>query len=75
MEQKLTVLFAIVAIILIASVLLQSGKARGASQALSGGIDLFADRKERGSEIFITRFTYVLATLFCGIAFILSVVI
>ena len=42
----------IVSILLIAVVLLQSGKAESASQIIQGGTsDLFANRKERGFEL------------------------
>ena len=55
----------IVSILLIAIVLLQAGKAEGASQAMMGGNDtLFKNRKERGGELFITRLTF-----FLGVAF------
>ena len=55
----------IVAILLIAIVLLQAGKAEGASSAMMGGNDsLFKNRKERGGELFITRLTLVLGVLF-----------
>ena len=41
----------IVSVLLIAIVLLQSGKASDASQIISGGnTELFANQKERGSE-------------------------
>ena len=43
----------VVSILLIAVVLLQSGKAESASQIIQGGTsDLFANRKERGFELF-----------------------
>lgn len=62
----------IVSILLIAIVLLQSGKAESASNVISGGNDnLFSNRKERGGELFITRATFVLGALF----FILCLVI
>lgn len=55
----------IVSILLIAIVLLQSGKAEAASQIIQGGnSDLFANRKERGFELFITRVTFVLGFAF-----------
>ena len=55
----------ILSILLIAIVLLQSGKAESASQIIQGGnSDLFANRKERGFELFITRLTYVLGFTF-----------
>lgn len=59
------VLLIIVSILLIAIILLQSGKAEGASSIISGGNDaLFKNRKERGGELFITY-----ATMFLGLAF------
>ena len=55
----------IIAILLIAIVLLQAGKAEGASAAMMGGNDsLFKNRKERGGELFITRLTFVLGAIF-----------
>ena len=58
-------LLIIVSILLIAIVLLQSGKAEGASSIITGGNeDLFKNRKERGGELFITRLTF-----FLGVAF------
>lgn len=66
------VLLIIISILLIAVSLLQSGKAESASQAISGGsLNLFADRKERGVELFISRFTMALGILF----FVISVVL
>ena len=50
--------------LLVVIVLLQSAKAEGA-QIISGGqSELFANRKERGSELVITRITAVLAAAF-----------
>lgn len=61
----------IVSLILITIVLLQSKKADGASSIISGGnTNLFANRKERGPELFITRLTYLLGFTF----FIVSLV-
>lgn len=55
----------IVSILIIAIVLLQSGKAESASNIISGANDtLFANRKERGGELFITRATIVLGAIF-----------
>lgn len=63
----------IISILLIAIVLLQSGKAESASQIIQGGSsDLFADRKERGFELFITRVTYILGVLFFVLCLIIS---
>lgn len=55
----------IISICLIVIVLLQSSKAEGASQIFSGGnSDLFSQRKERGTELAISRIT-----MFLGLAF------
>lgn len=55
----------VICIILIALVLLQSSKAEGASQIITGGNgDLFKERKERGSELFISRATLILGIIF-----------
>ena len=63
----------IISILLIAIVLLQSGKAESASQIIQGGSsDLFANRKERGFELFITRLTYVLGFSFFVLCLIIS---
>lgn len=63
----------IVSVLLIAIVLLQSGKAESASQIIQGGnSDLFANRKERGFELFITRLTYVLGFSFFVLCLIIS---
>ena len=61
----------IISILLIVIVLLQSGKAESASQILSGGnSDLFSKRKERGSELVISRLTLVLGLSFFIICFV-----
>ena len=59
------VVLIIVSILLIAITLLQSGKAESASNAITGGNDsLFANRKERGGELFMSRLTLVLGIIF-----------
>ncbi len=58
-------LLIIVSSLLIAIVLLQSGKAEGASSIITGGnSDLFKNRKERGGELVITRLTFCLGVAF-----------
>ena len=65
-------LLIIVSILLIGIVLLQSGKAEGASSIISGGNDdLFKNRKERGGELFVTYVTAVLGVAFFVICIIL----
>ena len=55
----------IISILLIIIVLLQSSKAEGGAQIISGGqSELFSNRKERGSELIITRITMVLGLAF-----------
>ena len=69
------ILFLIIAILLIIIVLLQSGKAEGTSGIISGGnIDLFNKRKERGSELFISRLTLVLGILFFVLTIVMDVI-
>lgn len=63
----------IVSILLIAIVLLQSNKAEGASQIITGGnSDLFTNRKERGLELIISRFTMGLGLSFFIISLIME---
>lgn len=65
------VLLIIVSILLIGIVLLQSGKAEGASSIITGGnSDLFKNRKERGGELFVTY-----TTAFLGIVFFILCII
>lgn len=69
----MNILLIIVSILLIAIGLLQSGKAESASNVISGGNDsLFANRKERGGELFITRLTAGLGVAFFIICIIMS---
>ncbi len=64
----------VICVLLIAIVLLQSNKAEGASQIISGGnADLFSKRKERGSELFISRLTFTLGGLFFIICVLMNV--
>ncbi len=61
----------VISILLIVIVLLQSNKAESGAQIISGGnSDLFSNRKERGSELVITRITFILGMAF----FIISLV-
>ncbi len=67
------VLLIIISILLIAIVLLQAGKAESASSVIAGGNDaLFANRKERGGELFITRLTMVLGAMFFIVCLIIG---
>ena len=63
----------IVSVMLIAIVLLQSNKAEGASQIISGGnSDLFGQRKERGVELVISRLTKNKRALFFIICLVMN---
>lgn len=63
----------IISILLIAIVLLQSNKAEGASQIISGGnSDLFSNRKERGLELFISRLTMALGLTFFVVSLVME---
>ena len=65
----------VISILLIIIVLLQSGKAEAASQIISGGnLDLFNKRKERGSELFISRLTMLLGIIFFVLTIIMDVI-
>ncbi len=58
----LQILLVIISICIIALALLQSGKAEGVISALTGqSSGLFAQTKERGAELIITRITAGLA--------------
>ena len=63
----------IISLLLIAIVLLQSNKAEGASQIISGGnSDLFSQRKERGTELLISRITMTLGLIFFLVSLVME---
>lgn len=63
----------VVSIMLILLVLIQSGKADGASNSIMGGnSDLFANRKERGGEIILTRLTAIVGIIFFVLCLIMT---
>lgn len=67
------IILIIVSIILIALVLLQSGKASDAGQIITGGNSmLMGQMKERGPEKFLTRLTYLTGILFIVLSMILG---
>lgn len=69
------VVLMIVSVLLISVVLLQSDKAEDAGNILVGASsELFAERKERGFELFISRFTLVLGIIFFVICLIMSII-
>jgi preprotein translocase subunit SecG len=60
----------IVSILLIAIVLLQAGKVSDGDIFTGSNSELFKNRKERGGELFITRATLVLGSIYFIICFI-----
>ena len=66
----------IVSALMIILSLLQSGKTDGMSGAFTGngGLNLFANVKERGSEIVISNFTLVLGIIFFALVIIIRLV-
>ena len=65
----------VISILLIIIVLLQSGKAESAGQIMNGGnSDLFANRKERGLELFISRLTMLLGVVYFSLALFIILV-
>ena len=69
------VVLMIISVLLISVVLLQSDKSESASNILLGSSsDLFKNRKERGFELFLSRFTLVLGILFFVICVIMSLI-
>jgi len=70
----LEVALLVVSVLIIAIVLLQSNKASDAGQIITGGNEaLFAQTKERGVELLISRVTILLGVIFFVISFILFV--
>lgn len=66
-------LLMLISILLIAIVLLQSGKAESSGNIMTGAnAALFVNRKERGIELVISRLTMLLGILFFVISFIMG---
>lgn len=65
MKIALMVLLAIASIVLILSVLLQSGNSAGLSGSIAGGAEqLFGKKKSKGYEALLSKITVVCAVLF-----------
>lgn len=65
------VLEILVSIVLIASVLLQSGRSAGFSGAITGGAEQLMGNKARGMDVIFRKITSVCAILFIVLAIIL----
>ena len=62
--------------VLIILVLMQSSKSTDVNNIMSGGTsDLFKNRKERGSELVISRLTLILGLVFVIICLVLSFIL
>lgn len=76
MAVVVNVLLVVDAIIMIAFVLLQSGKSAGLSGAISGGAEqLFGKQKARGVDLILHRGTVITGILFFLLAFLSAYVL
>lgn len=72
MTTFIMIVLAIVSIVLIASILLQSGNSAGMSGAIAGGAEqLFGKKKSQGYEAMLEKMTTVAAIVFIICALIL----
>lgn len=60
----------VISILLIIIVLLQSSKSEDGAQIISGRAEMFVKRKERGSELVISRITFLLGLAFFTICLV-----
>ena len=72
MKTFLMILLAIASIILIASVLLQSGNSAGLSGSIAGGAEkLFGKKKSKGYEAILAKVTAIGAVAFIVLALVI----
>ncbi|MBS5335151.1 MAG: preprotein translocase subunit SecG [Clostridiales bacterium] len=75
MKTFLMIVLAIACIILIASVLLQSGNSSGLSGSIAGGAEqLFGKKKSKGYEAILTKITAAAAVLFVVLSVVLVII-
>jgi preprotein translocase subunit SecG len=74
MIQTLNIIYVVVAIGLIVTVLLQSGKSAGLSGAISGGAETFFGKK-KGLDQLLGKVSTVLAVSFMLLAFIVTILV
>jgi preprotein translocase subunit SecG len=74
MIQTLNIIYVVVAIGLIATVLLQSGKSAGLSGAITGGAETFFGKK-KGLDQLLGKVSTVLAVSFMLLAFIVTILV
>ena len=73
MKEIVQVILLVLSAIIIVLVLMQSSKSTDVNNIMSGGTsDLFKNRKERGSELIISRLTLILGLLFVAICLVMS---
>ena len=73
MKTALMIILALASIVLIASILLQSGKSAGLSGAIGGGAEqLFGKKKSKGYEAILSKISIVGAICFilCSLALV-----
>ncbi len=76
MNMALTIVHVILALVLIAVVLLQSGKTAGLSGSISGGAEtFFGKNKARTMDGMLAKLTSVVAILFIVTSFVLSLIL
>ena len=72
MKIFLMILFAVASLILIASVLLQSGNSAGLSGSIAGGAEqLFGKKKSKGYEALLEKVTAIGAVLFIVLSLVI----
>ena len=72
MKIFLMILLAVASLILIASVLLQSGNSAGLSGSIAGGAEqLFGKKKSKGSEALLEKVTAIGAVLFIVLSLVI----
>ena len=72
MKIFLMILLAVASLILIASVLLQSGNSAGLSGSIAGGAEqLFGKKKSKGYEALLEKVTAIGAVLFIGLSLVI----
>ncbi len=75
MKIFLMILLAVASVILIASVLLQSGNSAGLSGSIAGGAEqLFGKKKSKGYEALLEKITTISAVLFIAVSIIVVAV-
>ena len=76
LQTVLTIVHVILAIILIAVVLFQSGKSAGLSGSIAGGAEtFFGKNKARPMDGMLSKLTGIVAILFIVTSFVLSIIL